>query len=166
MSSIDDLRKYSQKLTKTLRRSGTTQPDAEDAVQEAYVRMLDYIAQGRLVSRPKAFWKQAARNALIDSLRRQRKHSSDQPAADELDCQQDPAANPEQEAAQEQLIEHTIKLLDESCGERARKAFFLNRIMGLNYDRIAEELNVSVATIERDMAKAIYAISIQHKPRE
>ncbi|NKX17273.1 sigma-70 family RNA polymerase sigma factor [Ochrobactrum pseudogrignonense] len=51
-----------------------------------------------------------------------------------------------------------VRRIDEairSLPERARHIFLLNRIHGCSYDEIAEALDISYSTVERDMAKAI-----------
>jgi len=50
-----------------------------------------------------------------------------------------------------ELIEHTLKELPERCVQ----IFRMSRFEGLKYEEIAEELSVSVKTVEANMGKAL-----------
>lgn len=134
-----------------IRRIGT--PNAADVVQDVFLRLWGKTKE-HIILTP-AYLSRCVRNAAIDRIRVENRHkklpemlTEEQYAA--------PVATPEQIIiAVNDLheIDQAIRLLP----ERARHIFLLNRIHGCSYDEIAEALNISYSTVERDMATAILA---------
>ncbi|MBI2721759.1 MAG: RNA polymerase sigma-70 factor [Bacteroidetes bacterium] len=60
----------------------------------------------------------------------------------------------------EALIERTLLRLPPKC----RAIFILNRYEGLRYKQIAEQLNISVNTVENQMVKALSSMRASLKP--
>lgn len=134
-----------------IRRIGT--PNASDVVQDVFLRLWGKTKE-HIILTP-GYLSRCVRNAAVDQIRVENRHkklpemlTEEQYAA--------PVATPEQIViAVNDLheIDQAIRLLP----ERARHIFLLNRIHGCSYDEIAEALNISYSTVERDMAKAILA---------
>jgi len=59
----------------------------------------------------------------------------------------------------EQLIWETLRQLP----ERRQKIFRMNRIQGKKYNEIAEELNISVKTVEAEISKALRLLRANYK---
>ncbi len=55
-------------------------------------------------------------------------------------------------------LENAIKTALENLPEKCREIFKLSRYKGLKYREIAEELNISVKTVETQMTRAIYSM--------
>lgn len=146
-----------------LRRRGRRQDEAEDLVQEAFVRLLTYIDKGEQVLEPEAFVARAALNLSVDRSRRERAHLYERRAVEELAL---PALtpNPEEQAQSHQCLQQAQELLDAKLGERARRVFFLHCLEGLTYDEIAKQINMSRRTVEKDLAKAINVLSVGSLP--
>lgn len=144
-----------------LRKRGRSVDDAEDLVQEAFLKLLTYIEQGDSVRAPEAFLVRAAFNASVDRSRRERAHLFEPRTIEDLVL---PALTPgpEQQAADEEFLIRTRTLLDRALGERARKVFFLHCFEGLTYDEIARQINMSRRTVEKDLAKAINVLAVHH----
>ncbi|MBJ9976729.1 sigma-70 family RNA polymerase sigma factor [Pseudomonas sp. S75] len=126
---------------------------AADLAQDTFVRLL----RARDVSplkEPRAYLSSIARGLMIDQFRRR---------ALERAYQQSLADLPEREAPSEEqrlLILDTLERLDRALHQlrpRAREAFLLAQLDGLSLARIAERLEVSRVTVERDLAKALAA---------
>lgn len=126
-------------------------PNASDVVQDVFVRLWGKTRE-HIILTP-AYLSRCVRNAAIDLIRVENRHkklpeilTEEQYAA--------PVATPEQIV----IAINDVRQIDaaiRSLPERARHIFLLNRIHGCSYDEIAEALNISYSTVERDMAKAI-----------
>ncbi|NPD16064.1 sigma-70 family RNA polymerase sigma factor [Xinfangfangia sp. D13-10-4-6] len=67
-----------------------------------------------------------------------------------------PALSPEQILAARQELQRTEAAI-QALPVRTRQVFLLNRLHGCTYDEIALGLEISVSTVEREMARAILA---------
>jgi RNA polymerase sigma factor (sigma-70 family) len=160
---MDVFKTHFHKFCSMLRKRGRRPDEAEDLVQEAFVRLLTYIDKGERVLEPEAFVARAVFNLSVDRSRRERAHLYERRAIDELAL---PAQtpNPEEEAESEQYLQRTQERLDRALGERARRVFFLHCFEGLTYDEIAKQIKMSRRTVEKDLAKAINVLSISNLP--
>lgn len=124
---------------------------AEDVVQSAMVRMLEY-RRANALHNPEAFVARAAINLAIDE-RRQRARRPEQG----IDFIDDPLADshPLQDEvlrARERLAR--LKLGLARLSPRTREVFLLHRLEGLKYREIAERLGITVSAVEKHVAKA------------
>lgn len=134
-----------------IRKIGT--PNASDVVQDVFLRLWGKTKE-HIILTP-AYLSRCVSNAAIDLIRVENRHkklpemlTEEQYAA--------PVATPEQIVIAINDL-HEIDQAIRSLPERVRHIFLLNRIHGCSYDEIAEALNISYSTVERDMAKAIFA---------
>jgi RNA polymerase sigma factor (sigma-70 family) len=161
MSSFDGFKTSFLKLSGMLCRRGKRPDEAEDLVQEAFVRLLTYIEKGEQVLEPEAFLARAAFNLSVDRKRRERGHLYEKRAVEEFKLP-DLAPGPEDEVANEQCLQFTQAVLDRALGERARRVFFLHCFDGLTYPEIARQIGMSTRTVEKDIAKAINVLAVQN----
>lgn len=126
---------------------------AADLAQDTFVRLLK-ARQVSPLKEPRAYLSSIARGLMIDQFRRR---------ALEKAYLESLASLPEQEAPSEEqrlVILDTLERLDLALHKllpRARQAFLLAQLDGLPLNQIALQLNVSRATVERDLAKALGA---------
>lgn len=160
---MDLFKSHFHKLCSMLRRRGRRPDEAEDLVQEAFVRLLTYIDKGERVLEPEAFVARAALNLSVDRSRRDRAHLFEPRAVEELAL---PALtpNPEEEAQTQQYVRRVQEILDTHLGERARRVFFLHCFEGLTYDEIAQQIRMSRRTVEKDVAKAVNVLALSNLP--
>ncbi|MFB4394556.1 MULTISPECIES: sigma-70 family RNA polymerase sigma factor [unclassified Pseudomonas] len=124
---------------------------AADLAQDTFVRLLR-ARQVAPLKEPRAYLSSIARGLMIDQYRRR---------ALERAYQESLASVPEAEAPSEEhrhIILDTLERLDRALLQlkpRARQAFLLAQLDGLSIPRIALHLDVSRATVERDLAKAL-----------
>lgn len=149
-----------------LQRKGQTIEDAEDVVQEAFVRfhraghdlsgadarpLLFVIARNLLTDR----WKSAGRKGVrgTDDIHAldagPRAVASDAPAADQH------LIGRENLAAAARIIR--------ALPPRTRDAFLLNRFEGQTYSQIAKRLGVSVSMVEKHIAEALRQLKISRE---
>ncbi|WP_455629167.1 RNA polymerase sigma-70 factor [Parabacteroides chinchillae] len=125
--------------------------DAEDIVQQAFADVWDKNSEGLLIGNLKAYLYQAVRNRSLSFI-------SQSPMAQATDVLPDMEDTSEEE--QIRCSERDTRLwqaIDKLPPER-KKIFLLSKRDGLKYQEIADELNLSVKTVENQMGKALKAL--------
>jgi RNA polymerase sigma-70 factor (ECF subfamily) len=117
--------------------------DAEDAVQNAFVKAWQIVESGADVSNFDAYLYRSVRNECISFLRQQ-KETVGVELIHEL-CDDDIDTS-ERDAR----IWRAIDDLPEKC----REVFLMSKQDGLSNEEIAEELNISIKTVKNQMTKA------------
>jgi RNA polymerase sigma factor (sigma-70 family) len=128
-----------------------SQEEAAEVAQETYLRLykLDKIDQW---SNAKAFLFQAASNMAVDQLRRKALHTKYLKSEEQKS--QESSKSPEHIVnAQEQL--QTIYQAIDELPTKIRQAFLLHRKSGLSYSEIANEMNISVSSVEKYILQAL-----------
>lgn len=131
--------------------------DAEDLVEEAFIKAWQEINTGIEIGNFKAFMYRIVRNKCISFLR-QAVSAADVAEVPEVD--EEVIDTSERDAA----IWAAIDALPEKC----RDIFLMSKRDGLTNEEIASELNISVKTVKNQMTKAFsrlrVALSAGHKP--
>ena len=131
-------------------RRGRTAHEADDLVQEAWVRLACYESD-QPIERPEAFLMRTALNLSIDAHRAQVTRGDDV-LADEVVLVD---LGPPVEAvllAKERLARMSVGI--SQLSETTRQIFLAHRIDGLTYGEIARAQGVSIATVHKHVAKA------------
>ncbi|PWB32438.1 RNA polymerase subunit sigma [Pseudomonas sp. SDI] len=124
--------------------------DAADLAQDTFVRAMS-SSQLPSLEAPRAFLATVARRLLINLFRRR---ALEHAYLEELAHLPDHCIpGEEQLAVVREALEQIDRLLD-GLPLRVRHAFLLNRLEGLTQAAIADQLGVSVATVERDLRRA------------
>jgi RNA polymerase sigma-70 factor (ECF subfamily) len=145
-----------ERLRRFVRARVGNRQDAEDVIQEAYLRVLRYSAEHEVEDQERLLFS-AAKNLAVDNRRRQKararsvaecavfaERSDEWPAADDLvDAWQ-----------RLRRVEAAIALLPPRC----REVFLMHRIDGMSYTEIARHLGISVSAVEKNVARACLAI--------
>ena len=134
-----------------LMRRGRTEDDAEDLLQDAWLRLAQYEGD-RPIEKPEAFLMQTALNLSIDMHRSARSRG-------EVILLEDVVlidVTPNAEAvllARERLarLSNCIARLS----DRTREILLAHRLEGMSYQEIARQQGLSVSTVEKHIAKAI-----------
>lgn len=139
------LRRYVQRLV------GSPEA-AEDIAQEAYARTYQ---QGERVEQPKAFLFMTARNLAYNVHRHQRLAATDLVAdIDATGVYSDDGRSPEDGLIADEearLLREAVERLSPQC----RAAFTMKLFHGCSYRQIADELGVSVSTVEKHISKGL-----------
>jgi len=122
--------------------------EAEDVVQEAYVRMLGATALDRVESRARAYLFKVATNLAYDRFRARRESRRVDVEAPAPDAGPDVVVDFAQGLA---IIERALLELKPRC----RQVFLLRASEQLEYEEIAARLGVSKRTVEREMHHAL-----------
>ncbi|GAA0483942.1 RNA polymerase sigma factor FecI [Tatumella punctata] len=124
--------------------------DAEDIAQDTFVRILG-SRQRDTIRDPRSFLCTVAKRVMVDLFRRQALEKNYLDMLANLPDDQLPSA----ECRQIQL--QTLQLLDQmldTLSDKARRAFLLSQLEGLQYRDIALRLGVSVSAVKKYIAKA------------
>ncbi len=125
---------------------------ADDLAQDVYARLSSRPLEGD-IRRPKAFLMTVASHLAIDAERKRRRQAPTEPIVSFEDW-----ASGEESSQFEYL---TLKDAILTMPRPLRDAFLLSRFRGLTYQAIAEELGVSVKTVEWRISRALEHCSEQ-----
>lgn len=151
---------HASDLVRFLTRKLKSAEDAEDVAQNAFIRIQRLAEKGQL-DNPKAYLYQTASNLAIDQLRREKLHSSyvqsevsRQLANEEALGSPTNAHSPERVlAARQDLVE--MRRAISSLPLKCRQAFILHRVKGLTYTEIAQDMAISVSSVEKYILQAL-----------
>ena len=136
-----------------LRRRGQRREDAEDLVQEAFLRLQIYCNEGHEVHSPDAFLTRTVLNLAINAREADHSHLYVQDDVADLPLV-DLNPTPDEVLAAEQCLLGIRRLLG-GLSPRTREVFFMHRLHGLSYAQIAEHFDISVSAIEKHIASAM-----------
>ncbi|MGF6151850.1 RNA polymerase sigma factor [Pseudomonas fluorescens] len=147
-------------LLRTLERMVNNHSTAEDLLQETYLRVARALSE-RAIDHLEPFVFQTARNLALDHLRARRIQSRTMLEDVPLDVMQNiaaPLSSAEDAAHAEQLLER-LNISLSQLTPRQQQIFILSRLHGYSYLEIAEQLSVSLSTVQKDL-KLIMAICV------
>jgi RNA polymerase sigma factor (sigma-70 family) len=147
-------------LLRTLERMVNNHSTAEDLLQETYLRVTRALSE-RAIDHLEPFVFQTARNLALDHLRARRIQSRTMLEDVPLDVVQNiaaPLSSAEDAAHAEQLLER-LNISLSQLTPRQQQIFILSRLHGHSYLEIAEQLSVSLITVQKDL-KLIMAICV------
>ncbi|MNJ19610.1 putative RNA polymerase sigma factor FecI [compost metagenome] len=126
--------------------------DAADLAQDTFVRLLQRSEQFELTA-PRAFLRTIARGLVIDHWRREELQRAYLEALAHL-----PEADVPSIETRELLLEllERIALMLDGLKPKVRRAFLLAQCEGLTHKEIAEQMGVSLRSVERYVADALY----------
>jgi len=149
MRSIVDMARKARRL---LIRRGASPEDAEDLVQDAFLRMHAY-GRERAVEAPEGFLVRTALNLSVDQARGRRRAPID-PGAPDPDAAVDSSPRADEVLlAQERLRRAREGLMQLS--PRARRILLGQRLDGLSYVELARREGISVSAVEKHIARAM-----------
>ena len=125
--------------------------EAEDIVQQAFADIWDKNNNGNLIGNLKAYLYQAVRNRSLTFATQPVNTQATEWLPDVEDTSE------EEQIACSERDARLWDAIDRLPPER-KKIFLLSKRDGLKYQEIAEELNLSVKTIENQMTKALKSL--------
>lgn len=125
--------------------------EAEDLVEDFFVRVLENRRNIRIEKSVKSYFIRSVHNRCLDFIAHQQvKHHSEaylMKRLSEEDLQEYPLINSE--------LEQRLNLAIQNLPNGVRDTFLLNRFEGLKYQQIAARENISVKTVEYRISKAL-----------
>lgn len=138
-----------------LMRRGRTEADADDLVQEAWLRLTRY-ERDHAVEQPEAFLMRAALNLSIDAHRHRQVRGDDVALDDVVLIDAMPSAETVL-LARERLARLSQGIA--RLNDKTRSIFLALRVDGLSYQDIARQHRISVSAVEKHVAKATLQIT-------
>ncbi|MFV0925598.1 sigma-70 family RNA polymerase sigma factor [Pseudomonas palmensis] len=126
--------------------------DAADLAQDTFLRLLQRREQLEL-NAPRAFLRTIARGLVIDHWRREELQRAYLEALAQLPEAEVPSAETCELLLE--LLERIACLLD-GLRPKVRTAFLLAQCEGLSHKQIAEQMGISLRSVERYVADALY----------
>jgi len=130
---INDWTSVFSRVKGALRRRGRSEQDAEDLVQEAFVRLACYERE-QAVEKPEAFLMKTALNLSIDA-----------PGTEDVLLSRERLAR---------LSECVARMND-----KTRTIFLAHRLDGMSYQEIGRLHGLSISSVEKHIAKAMLIIT-------
>lgn len=156
-SAIDLIfRKYYSFLCKSIYRIIPDTQITEDLAQEVFYEVWRKREHLKINTSLKAYLKRAALNKALNYIRDQKIDFRNAPAKEELISKQDSIV---QELAADNLQQEIDAAID-NLPERCRLIFVLSRFEEMSYRQIAEQLNISMKTVENQISKALKSLRI------
>lgn len=127
--------------------------EVEDVVQEAFVKVLE-AAQSRTIETPKSYIYQTAKNLALKEISKNSHKLTDLVGdfSDEEVSLSGPSLEQEYESREQlALVLEAVRELPPKC----QRAFVLKRIYGYSQKEIADEMGISVKTVEIHLTRAI-----------
>jgi len=137
------------RLRRLIARIVGSRHDAEDVIQDAYVKLSDRD----LTAADRGLVVSAAKNLALDQKRSQavRSEFAGNVVAEQMAQH---AAQPEEIVAARQDLADFLDAIN-TLPQRRAQIFLLARVDGMPYAEIAKALNVSLSTVEKEMASAL-----------
>ena len=140
------------KLRKLLRSRGRSADDADDLIQEAFLRLQLYC-RDHTVRQTEAFLVRTALNLSADQARQEHRVVLEHGLLDTLQLI-DPGPSPDAVYAAQRRLQHWKRGLL-ALSPRQREVFLLNRLEGYSFQQIAALLGISLSMVEKHAAKAV-----------
>jgi RNA polymerase sigma factor (sigma-70 family) len=146
------------RLLKLLRKRGRSHEEAEDLIQEAYLRLHEYC-KTQVVKEEEAFLVRAVLRLSIDRHRRERRHLYTSETVEDLDAQAslvDESPPVDEALAAQQRLDKIRATLD-AVSQRTREIYIAHRA-GYGYAEIAAHLRISESAVQKHVARAVLAL--------
>jgi RNA polymerase sigma-70 factor (ECF subfamily) len=152
---IDDWPGLFAKIRARLRRHGRSSHEAEDLVQDAYVKFTLYEKE-KVVEKPEAFLMTTAINLSKDRYRAEARRGEEALVEDEVIMDTAPSIE------DVTLSRERVARLEACLARLPQKTydiFVAHRIEGLRYQDIARIHRLSISSVEKHIAKALLMVS-------
>lgn len=146
------------RLLKLLRRKGRSHEDAEDLIQEAFLRLTEYCRKQEVLNEA-GFLRRTVINLSIDRHRVDSRHPCvGQPVEELAEVLPliDPTPSPDEILAAQQRLEEVSRVLG-ALSPKVRDIYLAHRA-GYRHDELAAIYGVSTSAIEKSVARAVVAL--------
>lgn len=140
-------------LVRWIARRTYNRDNAQDIAQDTFIRLLNKPAVYHEIRSPRAWLTKVAGNLVTDDIRRK---ILEENYVGYLESMPETAYfSPEEQFQLLKLLEQIDSLLS-SLRSIEKKAFLMVRLDGLSYKEVASQLGVSLSSIEKYIAKAMF----------
>lgn len=154
--------RYRQRLFAYVRQmlSGSTRQDAEDVLQDVFMRAYSALRKDTRDVNLKAWLYRVAHNRCIDHVRR-----PTPPSADVFEASRSPLVDPMETAQRRDDLRRLVHDLGR-LPEQQRSALLMREIDGLSYAEIADVLAVTVAAVKSLLVRARMGLAESAEARD
>jgi RNA polymerase sigma factor (sigma-70 family) len=145
---------YFRRLRMLLLRRGRTREEAEDLIQDAFLKMQEYCERGGQVRQPEGFLVRTVLRLAANARRDAHRNLYYEEPVENLTLIVDTTPTPDEVLAGDQCLERMRDALD-AVSRRTRDVLFMQRLDGLSYAQIAQRLGVSISAVEKHIASAL-----------
>jgi RNA polymerase sigma factor (sigma-70 family) len=149
---MHEFARYLSRLKSYLRLRGRSNEDAEDLIQEAFLRLEVYSREHK-VEQPEAFLVRTVANLSVDKYRHDGFLRLEERPVEDLEIL-DTAPQPDAVAAARERLTHVIAGL-ERLSPKTKEIFIALRYEGLGYQELAKRYGTTVSAIEKHHARAM-----------
>lgn len=149
---------YFQRLRRMLLRRGRSHAEAEDLIQDAFLKMQEYCEGGKQVHHPESFMARTVLRLASNARRDEHRELYSDLETEELALIVSAEPTPDQLLAAEECLRKMRDALD-AVSPRTREIFFMQRLDGRTYAEIAQRMGISVSAVEKHMASALVAMA-------
>ena len=142
-------------LRSLLRRQGRSREDADDLIQEAFLRLHLYCRTGE-VQQQEAFLARTVLNLSVDMHRKEHRELYVDEPVESLPLK-DFLPTPDEELAIQDRLTKAASILD-ALPPRTREIFLMHRVEGHGCAHIAARFGISVSAVEKHIAKAVLSL--------
>ncbi|WP_019531567.1 RNA polymerase sigma factor [Dasania marina] len=145
---------YKDSLHRHIYRLLRNKDDAQELMQETYIRVLQRENLEQQESSAKAYLFKIATNLVIDKTRKDARQQLQQHVS--IDDEELVSNNPSPDRqVQSQQVMTQLKIILNQLSPRGRHIFILHRFHDMSYPEIADKLNITTRTVERQMSIAM-----------
>ncbi len=152
---MDGLKQRIHQLRSLLRRKGQSRDDADDLIQEAFLRLHIYC-QDEEVQHQEAFLTRTVLNLAVDTHRKSHRDLYSEEPIESLSLI-DIRPTPDEDFALAERLTRVAAVLDE-LGPRTREIFLMHRVEGVGCAQIATRFGISLSAVEKHIARAVLAL--------
>jgi RNA polymerase sigma factor (sigma-70 family) len=152
---MEPVKKRIRGLKRFLRLRGESSADAEDLIQEAFLRLHLYC-QSSETPQQEAFLRRTLLNLVVDRHRKVRADRYVEEKPEDLPLV-DVRPTPDEDFAIQQRLNRVEALLN-SLPPRTREIFVMHRLEGYGCAQIAKQFGISVSAVEKHIARSVLAI--------
>jgi len=160
---VNLFRKHATRVRRSLAFRLRNPEDAQDATQEAFLRLWRQEREGNLRDEASAYLYSAANSIATDVERWRTFHVIDRRSDVELEDIAATAAGTEERQHWRDAMALFVDSVDH-LPDLTRNVFLLHHVKGLTYPQIAKQLEVSTRTVERHIVQALD--SLERKLKE
>ena len=134
--------------------------EAEEVVQSMFIGFWEKRKKLGIETSLKAYLYQSVRNACLNELKRQKVRKI---YASQQESEGEPMSESADRIAMKNELEEKIQVAIQTLPEQCRLIFQMSRFEELKYQEIADQLGLSIKTVENQMGKALKIMREQLK---
>ena len=144
------MRRYNERIYRTIRSILRNESDVEDAMQQAYVDAYEHLSDFAGRAR---FSTWLTRIAVHEALARRRRHTPESVEGDVMESLPGQDRNPEQRAQDSETQRLLLEVID-ALPEHFRVVFVLRAVQGLSVEETSEALDLDENTVKTRLHRA------------